>query len=176
MNLIFLDTETTGFGNCRLIELAWMQEGEPLRAMRVKPPIPIEAQAIAVHGITEAMLEGLPAFELRPEYPVLKELFEKNVVIAHNASFDIGVLAREGIVVDAFIDTRKIAQKLYKNAPNHKLQGLRDYLHLEVEGEAHSAAGDVAVLAALFAQMRADMSLKFIPEEHQVEQMILSSK
>lgn len=175
MDLIFLDTETTGFGQCRMIELAWKVNDEPIRALRCKPPIPIEEQAIAVHGITEAMLEGMPPFEAREEYPVLKKIFEGGIVFAHSASFDVGVLAREGITIKTYIDTKKVAKKLYVHAPNHKLQGLRDYLHLEVEGTAHSAGGDVAVLEALVAQMRADMVLLGIPEDDHLRSMMVAS-
>lgn len=174
MDLLFLDTETTGFGECRLVELAYMREGSPLQALRCKPPILIEEGATGVHGITNEMLEGLPPFIERPEYEAIRQLIAESIVVAHNAPFDIGVLNREGIAVPTFINTQKVAKHLYPHAPNHKLQGLREYLHLE-GGEAHSAAGDVITLAALFAQMRADMELKGTAPDDILRQMMIAT-
>lgn len=185
MNLIFLDTETTGFGECRLVEFAYANQAtdeQIILTFRVKPPILIEDQAITVHGIRNEDVAELWPFIEHPDYVGVKNWIEKDgsVVVAHNAPFDIAVLKREGINVHTFIDTKKIAMKLYKNAPNHKLQTLREYLHLESgltaeEAKAHSAGGDVSILKRLFYQMRTDMTALSIAEENQVNQMIVSS-
>lgn len=154
--LLFLDTETTGIKDCRLIELAWSAD-DKISTLRVKPPIPIEEEAIAVHGITEADVQCLIPFARHMRYEQIKTLIESSVVVAHNAPFDIGVLAREGIIVKNHIDTVAVARRLYPKLKKHNLQFLRDYFQLEVEGEAHSAKGDVAVLKALYARMAQDV-------------------
>ena len=154
---IFLDTETTGIADCRLVELAWSEPSGRILTVRAKPPIPIEEEAIAIHGITEEDVKGLPAFVDNMQYAKIKELIEGSVVIAHNAPFDIDVLAREGIVVRNFIDTLAVAKKLYPRFPRHNLQFLREHFQLEVAGDAHSAKGDVAVLIALYERMAKDV-------------------
>lgn len=161
MDVIFLDTETTGFGNCRLVELAYRKRGYKVgHAARVKPPIAIEEGAAQIHGITNEMCKDWPLFANLPQYQEIKETLERAVIVAHNAKFDIGVLEREGIICPMHIDTQKVAKMLYPHAPNHKLQGLRSYLQLDAEGDAHSAEGDVAVLAALFENMVATMEMR----------------
>jgi len=174
MDLLFADTETTGFGDCRMIEIAHKTPGGKLFTCRVKPPIPIEAGATAVHGITDEMLTLLPAFIEHPEYGTIKRIIETSLVVFHNAPFDIAVLAREGIAVPTYLDTQKIAKHLYPHAPNHKLQGLRDYLRLE-GGDAHSAGGDVLTLESLFVQMHADMELKGTAPDDVIRQMMIAT-
>jgi DNA polymerase III epsilon subunit-like protein len=48
---IFLDTETTGLADPRLVELAFVEEGHVPIVVRVKPPKPIELDASVVNGI-----------------------------------------------------------------------------------------------------------------------------
>lgn len=176
MEEILLDTETTGFGDCRLVELAYKKSDSAIiYGFRVRPPIPITDGAAQVHGITNEMCKDWPLFADLPEYADVKAMIEAGVVFAHNANFDVGVLEREGIKAKTYIDTAKVARKIYAHAPNYKLQGLRDYLKLDVEGTAHSAAGDVAVLDALLKQMRADMELLGIPPEDHMRSMMVAS-
>lgn len=175
MKKIFLDTETTGFGQCRMVEIAIREEGKKTFVLRVKPPIPIEEGAFKTHGISNEEVANLKPFQETKEYPKLKKLIEENLVLAHNARFDIGVLEREGIAVPNFICTQRVAQKVYPHAPNHKLQGLRQYLQIDVEGEAHSAGGDVAVLAVLFDQMWATIEMNGTAPDRILEQMAVAS-
>lgn len=153
---LFIDTETTGFGDCRLIELAWATYNGNIQVRRFKPPIPIEEQAIGIHGITDEMLEGCNPFSDDPQYAEIKTLLENSCVIGHNVQFDIDVLAREGIFITESVDTKKIAKKLYRSFGKYGLQSLREMLSLETSGDAHSAAGDVAVLRQLAIRMFAD--------------------
>lgn len=158
MQTIFLDTETTGFGKCHLVELAWKSPSDRfIRELRVKPPIPIEDKAASVHGISNEMVQDLPLFIDHINYPFLKQLLENNIVIAHNAKFDIDVLAREGITIENFICTQKVAKTLWPELKSHSLQNLRESLDIQVAAVAHSAVGDVAVLAALFGVIRTEL-------------------
>lgn len=155
--LVYLDTETTGFKASRLIEIAYKVDGEDPRGLRCKPPIPIEPDAIPVHGITDEMLAMHQPFNEHPDYARMKREIEQGVVVAHNAPFDIAVLEREGIHVEAYIDTKQIARALYPAATDHKLQNLRNYLQIPGEYSSHSALGDVLLLIEICKKMRADM-------------------
>lgn len=165
MDLVFLDTETTGFGECRLIELAYAHtvplagtfDVPEIRSFRVKPPIPIEEQASAVHGIYPEMLALEPSFQEHPEYADLQKILGESLVVMHSAPFDVGVLEREGISVPYWLDTKRAARVIYPKLERHKLQSLRKDLGLEVEGEAHTAGGDVAVMIALFRHMQKEL-------------------
>lgn len=159
---VYLDTETTGLVGSRLIELCyWVEDAPAPVVLRCKPPVAIELDAMVVHGITEADVAMLLPFKEQACYQEIKELLEHpdTVVVAHNASFDIGVLEREGIVVKKSICTKELAKKKWPKAPKHRLQHLRYWLDIIVPVSspavtAHSALGDVLVLRALWDKLR----------------------
>lgn len=150
-NLLFLDTETTGKDeNARLLQLCYKLPGDlPPTTCNFKPPVPITFEAMATHHITEAMVANAMSFEEAPIKTGLQALLDNNVLVAHNAPFDIEILRREGVETKKFIDTLKIAQFLF-DEPSYKLQYLRYRFNLNIEARAHDAEGDVLVLEALF--------------------------
>lgn len=91
--LLMLDSETTGLAGF-LVEIAITDRaGRAVFHSLVNPQTPIEPGAAAVHGITQAQLEGAPTFaQIEPQ--LRQVLWGKRVVI-YNADFDIGVLRRE---------------------------------------------------------------------------------
>lgn len=164
--LLFLDTETTGIDGGRCIELAYSyREGVLITSFykRFRNPVPISVEAMAVHHITEEMVSGLNLLSEDPYYSEMKSEIEGSIVVAHNAKFDMGVLAYEDIHAREFIDTKRVAKHLLPEAPRHNLQYLRYYLKLRIEGDApaHTAAGDVEVLMALY-----DYLYKICPEKN----------
>lgn len=172
MRIIFLDTETTGNGDKdRLCQLAVKERyiDEPLLNALYKPPVPISIESMAIHHITERMVEKKPAFKAAPEYGSVKDLFEneETIAVAHNAAFDNAMLSREGIVPHQTICTYKVAYALDPDdaVPNYRLQYLRYLLDLDVEAEAHDAWGDVLVLEALFERLMAKMKERHGTEE-----------
>jgi exodeoxyribonuclease X len=150
--LVFLDTETTGLEDGRLVEL-YADNGEERACDRFKPPVPISIEAMATHHITEKMVENYPPFAGSVAFGILTGMVSEGIIVAHNAPFDIGVLEREGVKVGEYIDTKRIAQRLLPDFPSHSMQYLRYAIGLEVEAEAHSAAGDVKVLKAVFSEL-----------------------
>lgn len=85
---LFLDTETTGLGyNAQIIELALADAaGHVHFETKMKPTIPIEPDASAIHGIDEAALTSAPAW---PEVAHrVKELVAGRIVVIFNAEFD----------------------------------------------------------------------------------------
>jgi len=178
MRVIFLDTETTGNGSeDRLCQLGLKERyiDEPLVNALYKPPVPISIESMAIHHITEKMVEGKPAFKDAPEYPSLKDLLESRevVTVAHNAAFDNAMLAREGVVPRQSICTYKVAYALDPDdtLPNYRLQYLRYLLGLEVEAVAHDAWGDVLVLEALFERLMQKMMQRHGTEEAALDAM-----
>jgi exodeoxyribonuclease X len=179
MRILFLDTETTGNSDRdRLCQLAIKERDvpEPLLNALYKPPVPISIESMAIHHITERMVSERPHFTEAPEYESVKELLEHKdtLVVAHNAAFDLAMLAREGIVPRQSICTYKVAYELDPNdtLPNYRLQYLRYLLDLDVEGEAHDALGDVLVLEALFERLLGKMKERHGTEEAALAAMI----
>jgi len=182
MRIIFLDTETTGNSDTdRLCQLAVKERyiDEPLINALYKPPVPISIESMAIHHITERMVAGKPAFKDAAEYVGLKDLLEheETITVAHNATFDVAMLAREGVVPRQTICTYKLAYALDPSdiLPNYRLQYLRYLLDLDVEAEAHDAWGDVLVLEALFERLAEKMKERHGTEEAALEAMLAIS-
>lgn len=99
---------------------------------------------VSIHGIIEEDVEDKPEFgECWEE---IKPYFEGQVIIAHNASFDISVLRK---VLDVYgisypeltyFCTRVIAKKIWPKLLNYRLDTVSDYLSIDFRH--HSADED----------------------------------
>ena len=160
MDYIFLDTETTGNGEeDRLVQLAWYCEKAGFREGLFKPPLPIKYGAMGVHHITNDAVEDKPPFQGSGMYDALNGLLTEGfVIVAHNARFDVEMLRKEGMVIDRYVDTLKLARKHVTPTDSHSLQALKYRLNLDQtlldDATAHDAAGDVAVLYELFRYLK----------------------
>jgi DNA polymerase III epsilon subunit-like protein len=159
VNVIFLDTETTGNrdGVDHLVQLAYRVDGGEYVNELFNPPVRISYEAMAVHHITHKHLEGKPAFDGSDHKLKLQELLKDNILVAHNAAFDMGVLRGEGVFAKKFICTFKVASRYLetdgegKPLTSRSLQYLRYALDLdEMEANAHDALGDIIILEKLF--------------------------
>lgn len=167
--LIFLDTETTGAGpDDRLIQVAYRTtDGVDVNEL-FSTTRKIDIGAMAVHHITQKMIEGKPFFKDSEVAHDLRERFSKSqVFVAHNAKFDKDMIEKEGLKVGPVIDTLKVARHLDPNGTieSYALQYLRYLLGIEVEATAHDAWGDILVLEQLFYRL-----LKKMVQEHGMTQ------
>jgi len=94
-----LDTETTGFDPVehRIIEIGVvrMQGFRKISEKRwlLDPLMPIPAEATKVHGITDAMVRGMPTFEdIATDF---LDYIEDTTLVIHNAEFDMRFLNHE---------------------------------------------------------------------------------
>jgi len=162
MNIIILDTETTDKDpDNRLVQLAYknLETGE-IVVEYFKPHVPITFGAMAVHHITNEMVKDKPLFIDSEHYKKINQLLPENILVAHNAPFDIQVLKNEGIEIGRNIDTLRIARHLL-DSEQYSLQYLRYSLGLNVEGLAHDALGDVLVLESLFNHLKEEVKKQF---------------
>jgi exodeoxyribonuclease X len=176
---VFLDTETTGNGpKDRLCQIAFKTDDGLTVSELYNPGMPISIDAMSIHHITNEMVQKKPAFRESKEWSVLKGLTgaNQNVVVAHNAKFDIEMLKREGIEPQKVVCTLKLARYLDKESviPKYNLQYLRYFLNLQIEAKAHDALGDVIVLEALFRRVYTKAKDEF--GENAIEQIIDLSK
>jgi DNA polymerase III epsilon subunit-like protein len=164
MDIIFLDTETTGMDpDARIVELAFKNARTGYAVNEFfKPPVPISFGAMATHHITPDMVAEKPSFEESPVRRELEELLRDNILVAHNASYDIRILRNEGVRTDRYIDTLRLARHLVKSE-SYAIQYLRYALGLNISGSAHSALGDVNVLEGLFVHLQSELISKFGP-------------
>ena len=105
------------------------------------------------------MVQDKPPFQGSDAYIELQKLVSdiNNVIVAHNAQFDMKMLQIEGIYTQRVICTLKLARYLDRNGviPKYNLQYLRYYLGLEIEAKAHDALGDIQILEGLFSRLNA---------------------
>jgi DNA polymerase-3 subunit epsilon len=160
--IIVFDCETTGidFTRDQVIELC-VQRGLDAsahsRVWRIKPGVPINPAAQAVHGIAMADLEDCASFDAYADE--IREVFATaDVIVGYNLSFDIEMLQAEyqrigkpmldltgKKIVDAF--------RLWQQCEPRSLQ----HAHRRFVGDefaaAHSASADVAATGRVLVGM-----------------------
>ncbi|MBU4536848.1 3'-5' exonuclease [Patescibacteria group bacterium] len=161
--LIFLDTETTGndLKEDRLCQVAYSIDGK-MTVKNFKPSVPISIKAMSVTNITNKMVEKEEVFQGSDFAKELQEYLNDNILVAHNAKFDIAMLENEGLKVPKSICTLRLSRYLDDKAevPEHNMQFLRYYYDPEYgfsneSGEviAHSADGDVLILEQVYKHL-----------------------
>ncbi len=162
MQVIYFDTETTGLDkNARIVQLAYKSSKTGASVSQYfKPPVPISFGAMAVHHITEKMVEDKPVFQGGVFHAELITLLADHIPVAHNASFDIQILKNEDVIINQHIDTLRLARHLVESE-QYNLQYLRYSLNLDAEGLPHDAHGDVMVLESLFKYLQSLTQEKF---------------
>ncbi len=176
---VLLDTETTGAGdNDRVIQLGFMvlENGSAPQVHQsfCVSEQPISFGAMEVHGITPEMLEGCAPLSACEAYQTLLSLnTADNVMVIHNAPFDLGMLRKEGFTCNMkLIDTLRCAKHLFDDLEAHRLQYMRYALGLYkseaqeaktlgIEIKAHDAIGDVLTLKLFLGELRKRASERF---------------
>jgi len=108
---IFLDTETTGAGpDDRLCQIAFKPENGEAVSGLFNPGKPISIDAMVVHHITEKMVADKTSFQESDEYIELKKRLSdiNNIIVAHNAKFDMLMLQIEGLYNQRVICTSSL--------------------------------------------------------------------
>lgn len=147
-----IDTETTDFeGSVLEIASVDIVDGVICNPMSdlVKPTEAISFEAMAVHHITEDMVENAPLIS-----EVIGRYLGADAYVAHHAKFDKAKLPQ----IDApWICTMKLARSLLPEHPSHANQYLRYSLGLKPELPeglyAHRALYDCYVTAELLLYM-----------------------
>ncbi|MBU4479816.1 3'-5' exonuclease [Patescibacteria group bacterium] len=184
MKLIFLDTETTGndLKKDRLCQVCYKIEGGNIEVENFKPTVPISIKAMSITNITNKMVENKPAFVGSEMAKKLQNLLDENVLVAHNAKFDIAMLESDGLKVPNYICTLRLARYLdeQQEIPEYNLQFLRYYYDIDFDVEIipHSADGDVLVLEAVFKHLYDKAKEKSNSANHEeiIQRMIDISK
>lgn len=192
MKYIILDTETTGASEQdRIIQLGYMVLGAKEIEVHnefCSSEVPISYGAMEVHGITPGMIEGKGSCVEMASYKRLEELnSEENVMIIHNAPFDVGMLEKEGFNLQMqLIDTLRCAKHIFEDEEAHRLQYFRYKLglyklegteaqKLGIEVKAHDAIGDVLVLKLFLTELRKRVQ-ELYPDENPVNKLIELTK
>ncbi|GAB3794822.1 PolC-type DNA polymerase III [Virgibacillus kimchii] len=174
---VVFDVETTGLSAVydTIIELAAVKihDGEVIDRFEsfANPHHPLSQTTKDLTGITDDMVKNAPEVG-----EVLKQFHEwtgDSVLVAHNASFDIGFL-NQGYkklnynkVENAVIDTLELARFLFPQLKNHRLNTLCKYLDIELT-QHHRAIYDAEATGYLFWKLIKELLDKEITNHNQL--------
>lgn len=166
---VFVDVETTGLNVAngdRICEIALLRIQSDRETAHfeslIHPQRPMGAGAMAVNGITDAMLAGAPLFPSL--IPSICRLLHNAVFVAHNAPFDLGFLrhefelANQAFMVPAVVDTLVLAQAHYRFSHN-SLAAIATSLGLP-NRTRHRAMADVRTTRQVLQRFIADLQGK----------------
>ncbi|MWV45379.1 DNA polymerase III subunit epsilon [Paenibacillus sp. HJL G12] len=153
MDFVAIDFETANANRSSACSLGLVEvrDGAIIseQSWLIDPGQPFDYRNVLIHGITESMVEGMPAFhEL---WPTLHPLLEGKNVVAHNASFDMSVLryCLDKVSVDypsfQYYCTYLLSKKMLNWMPSHKLNVLADWYDIPLHH--HDALDDARACA-----------------------------
>lgn len=177
---VVIDTETTGldYNHCDLIEVSALKycKGKCVDRFSslIQPPLLYFFRRLSddtgefvagyvddfiteLTGITNEMLADAPAPE--DVVPKLLDFVGDSLLIGHNAHFDINFLYDAAVkfgdtpLRNDFIDTLRIARKVFPNLSHHRLADVAQACGIEPSG-AHRAEADCVTTAACYEVMR----------------------
>lgn len=174
---VVFDVETTGLSAVynTIIELAAVKihNGEIIDRFEsfANPHHRLSATTINLTGITDDMVESAPEIDI-----VLRKFAEwtgDSILVAHNASFDVGFLnvgyQKAGLPksTNAVIDTLELGRFLYPEMKNHRLNTLAKKFDIELT-QHHRAIYDAEATGYLALKMLKDASEKGILNHNQL--------
>ncbi|MGH1080649.1 3'-5' exonuclease [Bacillus cereus] len=157
LDYVVIDFETTGFNpyNDKIIQVAAVKyrnhELVDQFVSYVNPERPIPDRITSLTGITNYRVSDAPTIE--EVLPLFLAFLHTNVIVAHNASFDMRFLKSNVNMLglpepkNKVIDTVFLAKKYMKHAPNHKLETLKRMLGIRLS--SHNAFDDCITCAAI---------------------------
>lgn len=159
---VVFDVETTGLSAAydTIIELAAVKivDGEVIDTFESfsNPHHALSATTIELTGITDDMVRDAP--EVEDMIAKFHDFIEDGIVVAHNASFDIGFLyeAYKKAGINHFdhsvIDTLELARMLYPTMKNHRLNTLCKKFNIELT-QHHRAIYDTEATGYLLLHL-----------------------
>ncbi len=166
MREIVFDTETTGLSfssGDRLVEIGCVELFNRIETGRTyhayfHPERPMNAEAQAIHGLSDAFLADKPLFADKAEE--LIEFIGDSPLIAHNAGFDFGFLngelgrcGRIAVALERMIDTLTIARSRFPGA-KHTLDALCSRFGIDRSHRVlHGALLDAQLLAQVYVEL-----------------------
>ncbi|OCA83803.1 PolC-type DNA polymerase III [Pseudobacillus wudalianchiensis] len=168
---VVFDVETTGLSAVydTIIELAAVKikDGEIIDRFEsfANPHHPLSATTINLTGITDDLVQNAP--EVEEVLKKFKDWTGDAILVAHNASFDMGFLDAGyvrynlGKSSNPVIDTLELARFLYPVMKNHRLNTLAKKFDVELT-QHHRAIYDAEATGYLFLRMLKDANEKGI--------------
>lgn len=158
---VVFDLETTGLSvkNDMITEIGAIKikDGEVVDTFSqlINPERRIPEFIVNLTGITDAMVRDKPTID--EVVGPFKEFIEGSILVAHNASFDLGFI-REKFkksnleVINPVIDTLELSRAVFPDLKNHKLGNIAKHLKVNLEN-AHRAVDDAKATSEIFIKI-----------------------
>ena len=130
----------------------------------INPQTRFESQNIYVHGITEQDVITAPTFE--EVWPTMQDYLQNQLVIAHNASFDMSVLrasldrSRLAYPTFDYLCSVMLSKLVWPGMPNYKLNTLAELKGIMLDH--HHALADSRAVIELLVQAIQDNNARDI--------------
>ena len=160
---IVLDTETTGldYTKEKMVEFAGirLENGKVKDTFQtlINPKQHIRKSSIAIHGITQDMVEDAPTEN--DVMPKILEFIGDYPIVAHNAIFDYTFLNEASLRVtgkgieNPRIDTQQMFKEVYPELESHGLEALTNKFNVELNNH-HRAMADAMGLALAYPKLK----------------------
>ena len=174
----FLDTETTGldYTKEKMVEFAGvrLENGKVKDTFQtlINPEQHIRKSSIAIHGITQDMVEDAPTEN--DVMPKILEFIGDYPIVAHNAIFDYTFLNEASLRVtgkgieNPRIDTQQMFKEVYPELDSHGLEALTNKFNVELNNH-HRAMADAMGLALAYPKLKKLYLQKYDWEVKQLE-------
>lgn len=165
-SFVCIDLETTGLcsNENEIIEIGAVKVVQGVVTEKfstlIKPKGKIDEFVSDLTGIDLEMVQNAPEFHDIEKK--LCDLLQDQILIAHNAQFDINMLNQafkrlgKSELTNIYLDTKELSTIIYPNLYSHKLGSLSRHFHLNIL-DHHRALNDALCVAYLFLQMEEDV-------------------
>lgn len=169
---VIFDIETTGLSaiNDSITEIGAVKvkDGEVIDTFShlINPERSIPEFITKLTGITDEMVENKP--KISEIMPLFQNFISGSVLIAHNASFDVGFI-RENLknvnleFSNPVLDTLELSRAVFPDLKNHKLNTLSKYLDISLENH-HRALDDAKATKDIYLKIMDLLEEKGISE------------
>ncbi|MGM0880839.1 MAG: PolC-type DNA polymerase III [Bacillota bacterium] len=178
---VVFDIETTGLSviNNKIIELAGvkMKDGKEIDRFStlLNPHEKIPYHITQLTNINDDMVKDAP--DLEPKLREFIDFIGDDVLVAHNARFDIGFIQANckafGMpeVKNPVLDTLELARFIHPSLKNHRLNTLADKYKISLENH-HRAVDDSLALGGILYGLIADAAERNITNLHQLNDYV----
>lgn len=176
---VIFDIETTGLSstNDMITEIGAIKikNGEIIDTFSqlINPEMLISEKIINLTGITNEMVKDMPTLgEVVYDF---RNFIDDCVLVAHNASFDVGFI-REKFkqfnieINNPVLDTLELARAVFPELKSHKLNVLAEHLNVNLENH-HRAVDDARATAEIFIKILEILRERNITTFKQINQL-----
>lgn len=165
LDYVVFDTETTGLRPSQgdeIVQISGVRlvqgklTGEEFDTL-VNPGIPIPANSIRFHGITDDMVKDAP--DISSAIQSFKSFVGDGILVAHNAAFDMKFLEIKQSVSgvhfqNPVLDTLVLSVILQPSHSSHTLDAMATRFRVDLRDEVrHTALGDSRATAFIFVKL-----------------------